>query len=220
MSNAEDRQVRDVVNIEVVDGEVRARLGDAFRGLGIDADVPIFGNDGFISIPNLPTADESCQAFVFFEGDRGIVAGLKDNRFASKIGGGQPGDRFIVTDGEVRFIMKKEADSFAFYTVNQQTGQSMMVFGSGADGELHIVNGNARILIEDDRIVFKLVGSVAFEITPDGFFFTGPQFQARCPVGHLGQLGPGVPPVAPVNSILMGPTGIAGAPSVNWTVGL
>lgn len=201
----------DVLSVDTSQGEVRLTVGDAVRGRGRYADLPQYGPDGFIGIPNVPSANgDAAQAFYAVDGYGRIVLGTRDNRFASKIGTGSPGDRMIVTDGEARFLIKQETDSVSIYTINQKTGQSMMVNLNGEDGVVTITNGGAITTMVDDEIVMAVDGGGAIRMYSGGVTIRGSAVHIAADKVFLGQLpNGGPPPISPLTAV-----GIGASPAV------
>lgn len=180
-------QTADILNVSVEDGEVGYDLGDVRDAAGIAQEAVAWGIDGFISMPNLPTGkEEAARAMYLVDGNEKMVVATKDSRNSTKVGSLEPGDRAIISAGAQRFLMKQGNESITLYTENQDTGSSMLISASGADGTISLVNGNAMFSIEDERIVMAINGGSYLEINKDGVFFQSKTFIATAGKGHLG----------------------------------
>lgn len=210
----------DVLGSTADGGELRVDLGDIRDGVGIAAEAAVVGTDGFVARPNDAADGECARSLYFTDGDEKIIIGTVDARYADKVGTLEPGDRAIFSKGEQRILLKQSNESVSMYTVNKQTNSSMLISASGEDGTITIVNGNALITMEDDKIIMAINGGGYLEINKDGIALRGKSFYAQCGKGHLGL----VPPVVPaINGLYYGlpdtgPRAIAMVPSLGWTV--
>lgn len=203
-------------------GEVRVQLGDpTAEDKGVGASAPVWGVDGFISRPNPPSEDgQSAIALWVYYGQQKYVIGSKDNRFAGAVGTMDPGDRAIVTDADARWFLKRETSALVSYTVNQKTQDSMVLEVNGKDGEIRCFNGIVGFAAVNDGTTKKLLittGATTILLDEDGVFITGAHFGCNTNGGNFGLLGI-IPPIAPAFSVLVGPTGMAGAPSTKFTM--
>lgn len=216
--------VADVLGTTADSGEVRCKLGYHFDETGIDNAAPAWGLDGFISRPSDPSSAGAAQAFFVQDANRRYVVSLRDNRFASKVGTLDPGDRAIVTDGEARVLLKQQRDAVVLYTENAPADKSMMVDLGGADGTIKITNGRCALTMFDDGvdayISLTVSGGATLTMKSDGTVsLDGAYFNCATGGGRLGVLAPQVPgPPAPAGSIVYGPTGMAAVASTSWTV--
>ena len=203
---------------------MRLKLGYVSSGDGIDATAIAWGPDGFISRPNDQDGTKAARAFYLRDANRKYVLSVSDNRYSLQVGDLLPGDRAIVTNGEARFLMKQASDAISLYTVNQKTDQSMMVSLDGQAGELNLLNGKAYITSGIDAqnkayIAIGVAGGACITLYEDGECkVDGARLNCKTAGGNLGLIPPDVAPVAPAQSILYGPSGMAGVPSVNWTI--
>jgi hypothetical protein len=210
----------DILTTDVANGEVRATLGDAASGEGFAGDVSVFGVDGFISRPNDSDSRGAVQAYYLTDGQQKIALGTRDNRFAAQVGALKPGDRAIVTDGPTRFLMKRETALVSLYTESQSasSSKSMVLSLDGSQDTITLQNGDAFIIIERDKISLGVNGGASLTLTKQGAM---QGYGTSCALafgsGTLGIIGTN-PPVPGLNSLLMGVSGITGAPSANWTV--
>ncbi len=101
-------QTADILLSTAEDGEIRVNLGELSTGEGFFSDVQVWGPDGFISRPN-ESDDKGCvQALYIVDGQQQRVAATRDNRYAKQAGTPDPGDRFIVTKGAPRILIKQK----------------------------------------------------------------------------------------------------------------
>lgn len=216
--------VADILQSTAEDGEIRCTLGYLYDGRGIGQAEPVWGVDGFVSRPNAQTADGAAMAFYLQGANHKYILATRDNRFADKVGTLDAGDRAIITDGEARVLVKKERDAVVLYTVNQKVDQSMMVDMGGVDGATKIINGKCFFAMTDDginaSITLGISGGSSMTLFEDGTVsINGAFFNCATPGGRLGVLSMTTPgPLAPLGSILMGPSGMTGLPSTSWTV--
>ncbi len=208
----------DILGTSVENGEAAYDLGDVRDDVGIAVEATSWGLDGFVSLPNDPADGECARALYLVDGDEKIVIGSKDARYSDKVGTLEAGDRAIVSAGNQRFLMKQGNESVTLYTVNQDTGNSMMVSLSGADGVNTMVNGNSVVTQEDEKIVLAVNGGGYLEINKDGVFIQGKMFVATAGRGHLGVEPPST--VAASQGIGLGVPGTTPVTvcSTNWTV--
>lgn len=216
----------DVLASEVTDGEVRVNLGFqedvATGGKGVAQSAPVWGVDGFFSVPNDPDKNGACMATYVQDGDERRVLATRDNRFSAQTGDFAPGDRGIVSKGEQRLLLKQDVASVVMYTVNQKVDLSQLVSVNGKDGITLLLNGRSYIQMESESISLVVLGDTgvgSITITPDGVEIVGAKFACNTAGGNLGTVGAGIPPPPGANSILKGPVGVAGTPSAMWTVG-
>lgn len=198
----------DVVAVTTDNGELRVRVGDVGLEQGFADRIPVYGPDGFIGIPNLPGDDgKAAQAIYFYDGNRKICIGTRDNRFAANIGTGKPGDRMIVTDGNARFLIKQEKDSVTLYTINSLVDQDMMVSLDGSTGQMLFQNGGTFFKMLKDAIEFAINGGPTFRMSADGIQMTGGACDIICGLVRLGDQGNGLPalPASPVAITQAGP---------------
>lgn len=220
MSVGQQTDTADILDSTAEDGEVRCSLGDYITDFGYSTDNPMWGPDGFIARPNDPTDDGACQAFYVQDAnDRRIVA-TNDPRFTEQVGELEPGDRAIVTDGPPRVLVKQESQSVTLYTENMND-ETMMVSLDGLEGVISLLAGTSWIKMTAEKITLGVSGGGQVVIDKSGVTVAGGQFVAATLGGCLGIIG--VPPTAtvpmqPAQSILYGPVGPAGVPSLNWTV--
>lgn len=183
----------DIVATEVEDGVVRATLGDSTDGSGIDREVAQWGVDGFISRPCDPDQDGAAQALFVTDGQEKRIIGTRDYRYADKVGELGPGDRAIVSACDAQLVLKR------------------------SEGALVLRAGDATVEIKPGSITLGIEGGGTLRIDAEGVHVSGTRFAANTTFGNLGVIG-GLPPVAPANSVVFGPSGQTGAPSATWTV--
>jgi len=217
----------DVLETEATDGEIRAKVGNAADGVGYFADAPFYSTDGFISRPNQPDANgDSCQALYIQDGNGRIILGTRDNRYADKVGTLDDGDRAIVTKGEARLLVKRATDAVVIMTKDKTTGKTMLQSLSGDAGEFQVFVGNCWLRITNDSISMSAgdgVKSSLLMINANGIHMLGGSFNCGMAGGHFGYIvppiagAPGIQPPLGVNSVVIGPTGLAGVASTKWT---
>lgn len=218
--------VLNVVGSTADNGEVRVDLGDLASDEGISKDSPMWGLDGFVSRPNDPnfTTKEGALAFYIQDADEKFVISVKDNRFSDKVGTLSEGDRAIISNCEARVFLKKERSAITLYTVDENENFSMMIDLSGVDGLITYINGQTYIQQHTDKIVLGVNGGGMILIDENGVQIEGNNFRCNTAGGNLGVLTPGtaatpaVPPLPVANSIIGGPSGIAGVASTSWVV--
>lgn len=208
----------DVLNSTADGGELRVDLGDIRDGVGLAAEVVLWGTDGFVSRPNDPddSAKECARALYFVDGDERIVIGTVDARYASKVGTLEPGDRAIVGKGEQRLLVKEGNESVTMYSVNQSTNSSMLVSVSGEDGTITLVNGGAIFTIEDDKIIMAINGGGYLEVNKSGVAIRGASFVAQTASGHFGVEDPQTAKGASPPQLMSFATPAVVVP--NWTI--
>lgn len=215
-------RVLDALLSTVTSGEVRLRVGNHVTNEGWGDNVAMWGTDGFVARPNAPDGRGACQVLALQDGNGYRCIGSRDNRNADKVGALAEGDRAIVTDGECRVFVKKATESVTLYTAAQSDGASIMVTISGADDTIQIMHGGGTYVeVKRDKLVLSAGGAASLTLNADGSIqLMGTYIGLNAPGGNLGLVGPQgeIPPAAPVASILCGPSGIAGAPALHWTV--
>jgi hypothetical protein len=210
--------VADVLATSVEDGEVRANIGFSETGKGIGAGEPCWwGADGFVSRPNDPDDDGACMAWFLQDGNDKRILAYRDNRYSSKVGQLEPGDRGIVSRGEARFFLKAARDALVFYTVSQPDDLSMLFDMSGQDGSTTISVGKCWIKITNESITLGAgAGKTTLTISEDGVQVDGASFVAATPSGQLGVVTP-LTPLPPTQGVAYG-IGPASVVSKSWTV--
>lgn len=162
-------QRADVIATEAVDGEIRVTIGDQFHKWTWASDCPMYGADGFIGRPNLPENDGAAQALYLQDGDQRVVVGTKDNRWTSKVGDVQPGDRVIYSNSEARFFLKREDDAICLYSTSTPTGKSMIMSLDGKAGKgLMMVGGTSIEMDGTDINIIAGSGAASIVIKGDG----------------------------------------------------
>lgn len=217
---ADDLYTRcDVTLSEQEGGEVRCNLGFVDTGDGIAASAVLWGVDGFYTMPNPPSAEGACEALVQTGGDKRWVVATKDVRWAAKVGNIAPGDRMIASDCDARIMLRRAKNQVAIYSANKTDDDStMLVEVNGESGEIQMVNGGAVIRMTKDKIQFAAGGAV-LELGDGTIGVYGAHFACNTGGGNFGTIGP-FPPPPSTNSILAGPSGVAGVMSAKWTVAL
>jgi hypothetical protein len=211
-------EVTDILSSEVEDGEITVTLGDSVKDEGIGR-TQMMGMDGFISRPNSPDADGCAQALFIYDANTKRIVSTWDNRYADKVGEMQPGDRAIFTDGEARVFLHQERDGVVLFTKSAPDGGgTMMVDLDGKAGAIMIACGNSWIRLDNDGIKLCGGGEAVLTLNSAGAQIDGAYLAANVGGGNLGIMPGLIPPVQGGNSILVGPAGMAGAPSAKWTI--
>jgi hypothetical protein len=210
--------VADVLSVSTETGEVRHGLGNLETGRGIAAEVAYWGPWGFISVPPAPADGAAAMAWYWQDGNEKRILGFHDNRYTDRVGELAPGDSAIVTDGEARVMVKRERDLVTLYSQNRATGYSMAVTVDAEGGIVQLLNGETSIELHADKIVLSVSGGGSLVLDKSGAHIGGTWLAVNTAGGHLGVLPPGVPPVVGVQSVVAGPTGVAGVGSTRWTV--
>lgn len=185
--------VSDIVATENEGGVVRVTLGDSADGSGTDRGVAQWGMDGFVSCPNEPDTDGAAQALYVAEGQEKRVLGTRDYRNAARTADLEAGDRAIVSACEARLLLKRSANAILLEV------------------------GDALVQIKAGEIKLGIAGGGSITIDKQGVRIEGTRFAANTTTGNLGLVA-NLPPMAPANSVVYGPSGQAGAPSASWTV--
>ena len=207
----------DVLLADHVDGEVRLNLGDAISGEGEATDVPYWGTPGFVSMPDAPDATGACQILYIVDGPRRIPIAGRDNRYSGKSGAPKPGDRMITSSGSARVMIKRADDAVTLYCENEPDNKSSMIITqNGKTGVTTILNGKSQVRVKTDEITFA-AGGTTMTLDAEGLHVFGKHVALNTGSGNLGNLGPGAPPPG-LGSIVAGPSGMLGAPSMRWTV--
>lgn len=210
-------RIGDILASDSLDGEVRVNVGDKLTGDSWVTNAPVWGIDGFFSRPNDTDEDGAAMAYAINDGERWRVVATRDNRFASKVGEMQPGDRMIVSVGEARFLLKAETDTISLYTANQTDGDSsMMVSLNGETGQILLANGGSFFEMKKDGWTIS-GGGVSMSASGGALQVCGKHTALNTKTGNLGALGPVVTPPG-VGSLLAGVSGPTATPSVSWTI--
>jgi hypothetical protein len=202
-------------------GEIRVNLGDSTTGEGEVLGAALWCADGFFGRPLDADSDGSCQVLYHCEGNQQRAIATKDNRFIDAYAELEPGDRAIVTDGPTRLFMKRATNQISLYTENDEdpaqphildlNGATKNFIVSTSDGtnvgqltigptEATLCCGGALIQLKDGtvNIFADFIGLYAGK-------------------GSLSTVGGVVPPPGS-NGIIFGTSGVAGVPSLNWTI--
>lgn len=91
-----------VASTTAANGEIRANLGDATKGTGIDRSVPFWGIDGFLSRSANPDGAGAAQYLYFCDGNQRYAIGSRDRRFYSGLETIDVGDRMIYAPSGIR----------------------------------------------------------------------------------------------------------------------
>lgn len=202
-------------------GDLRVKVGNSQTGEGRYDDLPVWGVDGFISRALPADNDGACMALVDVTARR--VTATKDNRITRKYGSIADGDKAIVGYRDHRFLMKHSSDSVSLLTKNHSANDDLMILQLNGDkGELSILIGGSSgpsfVKVKSGVIHMSVDGGGSLTIDKTGVHITGAWFDCATAGGNLGTL-PGGAPLPPLtNSVLAGPTGIAGMPAPKWTV--
>lgn len=210
----------DVLDSTAENGVVRFKVGDAASNEGLTSDCGVWGTDGFVSRPDLPSTAGACQVLTVTDGHDRRVIGSRDSRNADKVGALEEGDRAIVGSSAARLFVKKGKKSVVLYTEDDDGGASMLINIEGESGKIQIIHGGgASFEMSKDTIVLSAGGS-SLEIGPNGISAIGAHIGLNAMSGNLGIIGPQAesPPAAPLASIVCGPSGMAGVPCLHWTV--
>ena len=200
-------------------GEARLTIGDAQTSEGEAQSMPMWGLPGFVSMPDAPDDAGACQVLYLDDGPHRIGVAFRDNRYADKSGSPKPGDRMITSSGNARLMIKRADDSTTMYTANAPDGgSSMIITQNGKTGVTTIVNGKALVSIKTDEIIFT-AGGTSLKIDSGGCTIFGKHIALNSGSGNLGMLGPGAPPPG-IGSLIVGPSGMIGAPSLRWTAAI
>lgn len=213
--------IGDIVRSDMKNGSVTVAIGDAAKGTGVDAGALMFGPDGFIGRPNDADGDGAATAFYFFSGNRKVVLGTTDRRFASKAGALKPGDRAIVSSGAARFFLKNEDDLIVIYTEHGTTPNATSMVGSfnGSTGEIVLSVGLTQIVISSTKISLIVNGgpSLVLDGTVPGassIAMTGSTVNVDGGFVTLGLNSDGSRPVVlGQENVIIGPLGVLGLPS-------
>jgi len=96
-----DDIIADILRADTENGAPVVNIGEQTTGLGFGADTSVWGNgDGFVSVPNNPSAAGAAQAIVTQDGHVKRATQTRDARWVTKAGTLEPGDRAIVSDSE------------------------------------------------------------------------------------------------------------------------
>lgn len=210
----------DALDSSADNGVVRIKVGDAASNEGLSSDCGVWGTGGFVSRPDLPSSAGACEVLTVTDGNERRVIGTRDKRQADKVGTLEEGDRAIVGSSPARLFVKAGKKSVVLYTEDDDGGSSMLINIEGESGKIQIIHGGgASFEMSKDTIVLSAGGS-SLEIGPKGISAIGAHIGLNAMSGNLGIIGPQgeSPPLAPVASVLCGPTGMAGVPCLHWTV--
>jgi hypothetical protein len=197
-------------------GEVVLNVGEAVDGVGVGAEIGMWGVAGFISMPDPPDPGASAaQALILVDGQTKRVIATRDNRHNAKVGELKPGDRAIVSSSRGRVLVKKDTHSVTCFTESED-GTSMMFNLDGSTGKGLIAIGSAYIEIKDGELILN-GGGTMLKLSSKGCEIIGKHFAANCRTGNLGMVGVVQPPTG-LCSIIGGVSGITGTPAAGWTV--
>lgn len=213
--------ILDVLASDTDDGEIRLHIGDSTDpDGGIDNDVVPWGPDGFIARPNDPDDDGAAQVLYLVDGQEKRGLGTSDKRWASHAADLDPGDRAIVSACPTRLVLKRATTTITLYTETSD-GKPIRLDVNGHDGTVTIsvagAAGNSSVQMAPDTVTMSVDGGGSLVIDKNGVHVNGPLLDVNTPRGNLGTIA-GMPPPSGTNSLLFGPTGMAAAPSANWTI--
>lgn len=189
-------------------GELRYKLAEN-DNTGVLSDATCWGIDGFYSRPSDPDERGACQALLAYEGNNRRVIATKDNRITGKYAELEPGDRAVVTDGNARFLLRKADDSLSWVT-SEDGGDTVLMQLTPTAWTLMMPGAiGAMIQMKHDRIVMSVNQGGSLIIDKAGVHIGGPLTECNTGLVTLGMLAPSTPLVQGVNSVCMGPTGMA-----------
>ena len=200
MSNGEaimwsDVRFLDVLDIEIVDGEARLKLGDALHGTGMYARGIPLGMTGVVAFPDPFDDTGACQAMSVTTGSENYIWQTWDPRYATKVGNLPAGSRGFVTRGEARFLLNPEKEQITSYTLNGPS-RMMMVDLDGSTGVLTIMVHDKMIQIDQDTDSIKILcGGTWIEVKKDVINMSAPAVNV---VGGVDLGGDGMTPGVPV----------------------
>lgn len=209
----------DALDSTADNGVVRIKVGDAASNEGYSADCGVWGVGGFVSRPDLPSAAGACEVLTVTDGNERRVIGTRDKRHAPKVGTLEEGDRAIVGSSPARLFVKAGKKSVVLYTEDDD-GSSMLINVEGESGKIQIIHGGgASFEMSKDTIVLSAGGS-SLEIGPKGISAIGAHIGLNAMGINLGIIGAQgeSPPMAPLSSVMCGPTGMAAVPCLHVTV--
>jgi hypothetical protein len=121
--------------VTAANGEIRANLGDATKGTGIDRSVPFWGIDGFLSRPANPS-NGAAQYLYFCDGNQRYAIGSRDRRFYDGLEEIDVGDRMIYAPSGIRVRLddSEEAIEMIVPGGTKQYLSSDLAFTSIANG--------------------------------------------------------------------------------------
>jgi hypothetical protein len=127
-------------------GEIRINLGDSTKGTGIDAGVPFWGTDGFLSRPADPDANGAAQIFFVNDGNLRRCIGSRDRRFLAQAGTIDSGDRVMYSPSGARVRIDDSEG-----TVEMRT------------------SGGATMVLSDDEFTITLANGATFTLNGSEF---------------------------------------------------
>ena len=210
----------DALDSTADNGVVRIKVGDAASNEGYSADCGVWGVGGFVSRPDLPSSAGACEVLTVTDGNERRVIGTRDKRHASKVGTLEEGDRAIVGSSPARLFVKAGKKSVVLYTEDDDGGSSMLINVEGESGKIQIIHGGgASFEMSKDTIVLSAGGS-SIEIGPKGISAIGAHIGLNAMGINLGIIGAQgeSPPMAPLSSVMCGPTSMAAVPCLHVTV--
>jgi hypothetical protein len=213
----------DVLSTELNEAkELRLKLGDSNdENGGVCADVAAWGVAGFISRAADPNSEGCCQALLAIDGSDKRVVGQKDNRLNKRYGEIGPGESAMVTSGSARLLGKLE-DITAL--AENSDGQLLILQLSGKNNNFTLMlpgsDGTTMIQAKSGEIKFAVDGGGSIVLDKKGAHIYGGTCEIATGTVLLGYIAPNVPLVPSVNSCLVGPTGIGGAPSTKVLVAI
>jgi hypothetical protein len=218
-----DLEKVDIVSTELVEGEVRCNIGQG--DAGTLADVTIWsGSDGFIGRPTDADDDGNCMGLYAAQGNSRRLIATKDNRIIAKYGELDQGDRAIITKGPARVLVKNTAKSVTLLTLGGgEDTNPIFIQVDGESGKIEMMcagqNGAkvSKITMSPAAMFLGVSGGGSITIDMQGVTIGGSHFACNTKGGNLGLIGP-ANPIAPVQSILLGVTGMAASPAPFWVV--
>lgn len=124
-----------VASTTATNGEIRANIGNASTGVGVDRSVPFWGIDGFLSRPADPS-NGAAQYLYFCDGNQRYGIGSRDRRFYDGLETIDVGDRMIYAPSGIRIRLddSEEAIEMNIPGGTQQYLGSDLAFTSIASG--------------------------------------------------------------------------------------
>lgn len=209
--------ILDVVTTTLVNGVVRANIGNAATNAGVASNVPLYGIDGFVSRPADADEDGAARVLYINDGNQKIGIASADRRYATKVGDLQPGDKAIVSPGEARMLLKDADDLIVLYSARQEDGTSMMIAVNGKTGKITASVGLTKLEISMDEITLAINGGPSLKLSKllNNIALMAGALNLDGGDVTVGLMPGGIrPSVTPAQSALYGPQGQVGVASL------
>lgn len=186
----DDTIIADILRSDTEDGVPVANIGEDTTGEGFGADTIVWGNgDGFVSVPNQPSDAGVAQAVVTQDGHVKRAVQTRDQRWVTKAGTLQPGDRAVVSDSEAWIRLTRASDKIEIVS----GARTIVIDGS----KVEITNALGKVSVSSTGVTLSSGVTSSITVSPTGVAIVVPPAPATPPATFAGFTVNGTPMIVP-----------------------